>query len=120
MLKRLKKRDTQRHRRLLRIRKKLRLSGHPRLCVSKTNRHIYAQIIDDTTSQTIVGLGTFGKELVEFEVKSKGAAKEIGKRIAIKAKEKNIIRVVFDRGRFKYHGLIAELAEGAREGGLQL
>lgn len=120
MLNKLKKRDTQRYRRVLRIRKKLRLSRHPRLCVSKTNKHISAQIIDDATSQTIVGLGTFSKELVEFKVKSKAAAKEIGRRIAIKAKEKNITRVVFDRGRFKYHGLIAELAEGAREGGLQL
>lgn len=119
MLRRLKKRNGQRHRRLLRIRKKLRLAGHPRLCVSKSNRHIYAQIIDDTTSQTIIGLGTFSKE-VQFKVKSIDAAKEIGKIIAIKAKEKNITRVVFDRGRFKYHGLIAQLAEGAREGGLQL
>lgn len=119
MLKRLQKRNGQRHRRLLRIRKKLRLAGHPRLCVSKSNRHIYAQIIDDVSSQTVIGLGTFSKE-VQFKMKSKDAAKEIGKIIAIKAKEKNITRVVFDRGRFKYHGLIAQLAEGAREGGLQL
>lgn len=119
MLKRLKKRNGQRHRRLLRIRKKLRLAAYPRLCVSKSNRHIYAQIIDDISSKTIVGLGTFSKDL-QSKGKSKDVAKEIGKRIAIKAKEKNITRVVFDRGRFKYHGLIAQLAEGAREGGLQL
>jgi large subunit ribosomal protein L18 len=111
-----------RRNRVFRVRKKL--SGtdiRPRLTVSKTNKHIYAQLIDDEAGITLVGFGTLSKENqnTEHNGKSKAAARFIGKQIAELAKQKNIETVIFDRGRFKYHGVIAELAEGAREAGLR-
>ena len=127
MFDRLKERKLQRRRRVLRVRKKIssRKSAlsepRLRLCVLKTNLHLYAQIIDDVQSHTLVAVSTLSKEFrgTPFCKKSKEAAREIGKRLASLAKGKEIERVIFDRRRFKYHGLIAELAEGAREGGLQ-
>ncbi|GAB4185933.1 MAG: 50S ribosomal protein L18 [Simkaniaceae bacterium] len=121
MFDRLKKRNEKRRRRNFRIRKPLRKSGHPRLSVSKTNKHVYAQIVDDENSKTIVGLGTLSKDFkeTEFSKKSKASAREIGKKLAEAAMKSGVKKVVFDRGRHKYHGIIAELADGAREGGLQ-
>ena len=117
------KRSAKRIKRAMRVRKKLRGSSlKPRFSVHKSNEHISAQIIDDDTGMTLVGLGTMSKELNpkgKPMKKSKANAKEIGALIAKLAKEKNIERVVFDRGRFKFHGLIAELANAAREAGLQ-
>lgn len=113
------KRKKSRCKRVLRVRKKVRGSkDKPRLSVSKTNRHIYAQIIDDEAKLTLVGVGTLSKEFAKKR-KSKESAREVGKRIAELAKKKNIETIVFDRGRYKYHGLVAQLAEGAREAGLQ-
>lgn len=108
--------------RKMRVRKGLRKgAAKPRLCVFKSNLHIYAQIIDDEQGMTIASFSTKSKELKEneFKSKSKQAAKEVGKRLAELAKSKNVDAVVFDRGQFKYHGLVAELAAGAREGGLK-
>lgn len=121
MFNRLKKREIKRKRRTLRVRKPLKQSEHPRLTVTKTNKHLFAQIIDDEKNKTIVGLGTLSKELkgTEYSKKSKEAAREIGKKLASLAVKQDVKRVVFDRGCLKYHGLIAELASGAREGGLQ-
>jgi large subunit ribosomal protein L18 len=82
----------------------------PRLCVFKSNQHIYAQIIDDTKGKTIVHASGAKKAKVAFEV---------GKEIAKLAIEKKIKKIVFDRGGFKYHGRIRALADGAREAGLQ-
>lgn len=116
------KRKKSRARRIFRVRKKVRGSDiRPRLTVSKTNRHIYAQIIDDSAGLTLAGIGTLSKENKEGANarKSKVSARSIGKQIAELAKKKNIEAVVFDRGRFKFHGVIAELAEGAREAGLR-
>lgn len=114
-----KKRNRARKTRVFRVRKKLHGdSAIPRLSVSKTNLHIYAQLIDDEAGVTIAGFGTQSKG-AENKRKSKDAAVEIGQRIAGLAKEKNIERIVFDRGRYKFHGLIAELANSAREAGLQ-
>ncbi len=118
----LKKREISRKRRAFRVRKKVRgTSLVPRLSVHKSNCHLYAQLIDDENGVTIAGLGTLSKQLqkTEFNRKSKAAAREIGKNLALMAKTKEIQRVIFDRGRFKYHGLIAELAKAAREAGLQ-
>lgn len=106
----------------MRVRKKVRgTSGVPRLSISKTSRHIYAQLIDDEKGVTLAGIGTLSKENQKgpHSKKSKAAARQIGKQIAEFAKKQNIDAVVFDRGRYKYHGLIAELATGAREMGLQ-
>lgn len=119
----LAKRNLKRKKRVLRVRKRLKGNAlTPRLCVFKSNQHIAAQIIDDDAGVTIVGLGTMSKDLRkkgQSLKKSRETAKEVGTKIAQLAKEKNIERVIFDRGRFKYHGLVAELANAAREAGLQ-
>ncbi|HCZ06886.1 MAG: large subunit ribosomal protein [Thermotogota bacterium] len=111
-----------RTRRHLRVRKKI--SGtpeRPRLCVFRSNKHIYAQIIDDTTGHTLCSASTLDRELRSVLQKTwnKEAAREVGKLIGKRALEKGITTVVFDRGGFKYHGRIKELADGAREAGLK-
>lgn len=119
---RLSNRNVKRKRRMMRVRKTLRGTAlKPRLCVFRSNKHVYAQLIDDETQMTLFGLGTVGEELkgASFGRKSKEAAKEVGKRVAIAAKKLEITAVVFDRGRYKYHGVIAQLADGAREEGLK-
>ena len=91
----------------------------PRLNVFRSLNNIYAQIIDDTKGIKLVSASSLDKEI---EVKNGGnieAATEVGKLIAKKALEKNIEAVVFDRGGYIYHGRVAALAEGAREGGLK-
>lgn len=103
----------------MRVRKKLRgTEDKPRLTVSRTNRHIYAQLIDDEKAITLAGFGTMSKGS-SLKERSKDAARIIGKEIARLAKEKNVHSVVFDRGRYKFHGIVAELANSAREAGLQ-
>ncbi len=90
----------------------------PRLSVYRSNRYIYAQIIDDNKGKTIVGISE--KELVIKEkVKKSDRAKELGLLLAKKASVKKITAVVFDRGSYKYHGRVKQVAEGAREGGLK-
>lgn len=114
-----KNRHRARKSRVMRVRKTLHGSAEkPRLSVSKTNCHISAQLIDDDRSFTIAGFGTQSKTST-VKKKSKESAREIGKQIAELAKQKNINTVIFDRGRFKFHGVIAELANSAREAGLQ-
>ena len=114
-----KNRARARRARVLRVRKTLHGSAEkPRLSVSKTNCHIYAQLIDDDRAITLAGFGTLSKESTAKK-RSKDAAKEIGKQIAELAKQKDIHSVIFDRGRYKFHGVIAELANSAREAGLQ-
>ncbi|MBS0630068.1 MAG: 50S ribosomal protein L18 [Verrucomicrobia bacterium] len=115
----IKQRDIRRKRRSLRVRKNVRGTlAKPRLTVFRSNKHLLAQIIDDENHVTLFGIGTMSKEL-DGAKKSKDAARQIGKRIAIEAKKKNIENVVFDRGHYKYHGIIAELANAAREEGLK-
>lgn len=114
-----KNRRKARRSRVFRVRKKIHGSAEkPRLTVSKTNCHMYAQLIDDDAGVTLAGFGTQSKTCKEKR-KSKDSAKEIGTQIASLALGKNINAVVFDRGRYKFHGLIAELANSAREAGLQ-
>ncbi|NGX46791.1 MAG: 50S ribosomal protein L18 [Chlamydiae bacterium] len=118
----LKNRDIRRKRRALRVRKNVRgTSEKPRLTVFRSNKHLLAQIIDDEKQTTLFGIGTMSKDFKgsEHSKKSKGAAKEIGKRIAGEAKKRKIEKVVFDRGAYKYHGIIAELADSARSEGLK-
>lgn len=93
-------------------------AGCPRLNVFRSLNHIYAQIIDDAKGVTLVSASSLDKE---FEGKggNKEAAKQVGLALAKKAAEKGITTVVFDRGGYVYHGRVQELAEGAREGGLQ-
>lgn len=113
------KRDKQRKRRVLSVRRRLRGTAEkPRLNVKRSNKHLFVQLIDDENCKTLFGIGTLGKN-AEFGKKSKEAAKKIGAKAAELAKAQNIEKVVFDRGPYKYHGLIAEIANGAREAGLQ-
>ncbi|HIW58023.1 MAG TPA: 50S ribosomal protein L18 [Firmicutes bacterium] len=103
-----------------RVRKKV--SGTPetpRLCVFRSLKHIYAQIIDDTTGTTLVSASTLDPELKANYGGNKDAAKAVGQLVAKKAAEKGISEVVFDRGGYVYHGRVAMLADGAREGGLK-
>ena len=113
------RRNRARKARAFRVRKKLMgTAERPRLSVSKTNKHISAQLIDDVNSLTLAGVGTMAGE-APFNRKSKASAAEIGKQLASLAKEKNIEYAIFDRGRNKFHGVVAELAKGAEEAGLR-
>ena len=111
------KRKITRKRRVMRVRKKLRgTASKPRLSVCKTNKHLYAQLIDDEAGVTLAFASTLTKEK---QKKSQSSAKTLGSKLAELAGKQNIKFVVFDRGRFKYHGLIKTLADAVREGGLQ-
>lgn len=93
----------------------------PRLCVYRSNKNISAQIIDDVNGTTLVSASSRDKDL-KAEIGyggNKEAAKKVGEAVAKKAVAKGIEEVCFDRGGFLYHGRVAELAEGAREGGLK-
>ena len=104
-------------RRARRVRKKLLLTERPRLSVFRSAKHIYAQVIDNQQNRTIVGLGSYHKDFETIKGNI-AVAKEVGGRLAKLALEKNIREVVFDRGKYKFHGRVAALAEGAREAGL--
>ena len=90
----------------------------PRLNVYRSLNHIYAQIIDDTKGVTLVSASSMDKDFNQYGGNCEGA-KEVGKAVAAKALEKGIKAVVFDRGGYVYHGRVAALADGAREGGLE-
>ena len=111
-----------RKKRAIRVRKHLHGNSiKPRLSVIKSNKHLQVQLIDDDAGITLGAIATYAKELrgTEFGKKNKATGRKLGELIAQIAKEKNIKEVVFDRGPFKYHGILAELANAAREGGLQ-
>ncbi|MGI8989833.1 MAG: 50S ribosomal protein L18 [Bryobacteraceae bacterium] len=113
--------NTIRNRIHVRIRKKLRgTPERPRLTVFRSVSHIYAQVIDDTKGQTLVSASTLaGKSEGGKTGGNLAAAKEIGKAVAERAKEKGIQKVVFDRGGYIYHGRVKALADAAREAGLE-
>ena len=101
-----------------RLRKKVDgTPSRPRLAVYRSLKHISAQIIDDTTGTTLAAASSLEKSL-DTKGNASGA-KAVGAKLAQRAKEKGINAVVFDRGGFRYHGRVASLAEGAREGGLE-
>ena len=105
-----------------RVRKKISGTAEtPRLNIFRSSKHIYAQIIDDVSGTTLVAASTPDDALKgKLDYKgNKEAAKEVGKLIASKAIDKGIKQVVFDRGGYLYHGRIKELADGAREAGLE-
>ena len=111
-----------RDKRAMRVRKHLRGNSiKPRLCVVKTNNHIHVQLIDDEAGVTLGATSTHSSEFrkSEYNKKNKASARKIGERIAEIAHEKNIKEVIFDRGAHKYHGVLAELADGARGAGLK-
>ena len=111
-------RKSERIRRHKRVRTKI--SGTPecpRLCVFRSNSNLFVQVIDDVNQKTLAQASTMDKE-VKTKHSNCEAAKEVGSLIAKRALEKNIKDVVFDRGGYIYHGVVKELAEAAREGGL--
>ncbi len=111
-------RKAERERRHARVRNKVSgTADRPRLCVFRSNSNLYAQIIDDVAGNTLVQASTLDKE-VKTKLSNKEAAKEVGSLVAKRALEKNIKEVGCDRGGDIYHGVIKELAEAAREGGL--
>ena len=112
-------RKFERTRRHIRVRTKVSgTAERPRLCVYRSNTNIYAQVIDDVTGTTLVSASTLDKE-VKTKYANKQAAKEVGALIAKRCEAKKIVEVVFDRGGYIYHGVVKELAEAAREGGLK-
>jgi large subunit ribosomal protein L18 len=115
-----KTRQELRHRRHLRVRKKVvGTAERPRLAVFRSLRHIYAQLVDDERGVTLVGVAD-GSEGIQVDGGGKVArGKAVGKLIAEKAKAAGISRVVFDRAGYRYHGRVQAVAEGAREGGLE-
>ncbi|MBR9803438.1 50S ribosomal protein L18 [bacterium] len=120
-MKLIKRVHNRRVRRAFRVRNRIRKAGRLRLSVFRSNRHMYAQIIDDLAGVTLVsansmepavsGPGTYAG--------NKEVAAKVGELLASRAKEKGITEVAFDRGDYKYHGRVQALAEAAREGGLQ-
>ena len=112
-------RKFERTRRHIRVRRKISgTAERPRLCIYRSNTNLYVQVIDDVAGNTLVAASTLDKE-VKTKHANKEAAKELGALIAKRAAEKNIETVVFDRGGYIYHGVVKELAEAAREGGLK-
>ncbi|BAQ15084.1 putative 50S ribosomal protein L18 [Clostridium botulinum] len=111
-------RSQSRTRRHMRVRKKIfGTAERPRLSVYRSEKHIYAQLIDDVEGKTLVAASSSEKGF-DGVGSNKEGAKLVGKMVAEKALEKGLKKVVFDRGGFIYHGRIKELAEGAREAGL--
>ena len=104
----------------LRIRKKIKgTAERPRLSVYRSNKQIYAQVIDDLNRVTIVSASSKEKNIAETGPKGVEQATAVGKLVAEKCREKGIENVVFDRGGYKYHGRVKSLADAAREGGLK-
>lgn len=111
-----------RRRRIKRVRKKVfGTAERPRLCVFRSHKHMYAQIIDDERGITLLSLSTLSKNIPLNGAKtwSVKAAKIVGYELARRSLEKGVKKVVFDRRWYKYHGRVKALAEGAREGGLE-
>ena len=113
----LKKAKIRQARRMKRVRKALIRSERPRLSVNRSLTNLYAQIIDDRESKTIVGISTASKELKSVSGRTE-QSKKAGAMLAKLALSKGIEKVVFDRGSRKFHGRVAAFAEGAREAGL--
>jgi len=111
-----KTREQQRYRRHLRVRKKVAGTGErPRLVIFRSLKHITAQIVDDTAGRTLMTVSS--TDLTSGKKTEKST--EVGKRIAARAKDAGITKVVFDRAGYKYHGRVKAVADGAREGGLE-
>ena len=103
-----------------RLRRKLQGEpARPRLCVFRSLKHIYVQVIDDQAGKTVVSASSAEKNSSMKAGGNVAAAKEIGKLVAARAIEKGIKKVVFDRGGYKYHGRVKALADAAREAGLE-
>ncbi len=112
-------RKEERQRRHARVRRKISGTAEcPRLCVFRSNKNIFVQVIDDVAGNTLAAASTLDKE-VKTKRANIEAAKEVGALIAKRALEKNIKNVVYDRGGYIYHGVVKAVAEAAREAGLE-
>jgi large subunit ribosomal protein L18 len=121
IIKRGKSKAAARIRRQVRGRKKIAgTAARPRLVVSRSSRHLFVQVVDDTVGKTVASASTMEADLRSFDGDKTAKAKKVGELVAARAKDAGIEAVVFDRGGNKYHGRVAAIAEGAREGGLSL
>ena len=120
-VKRAKGKSAARGRRHLRLRKKVSgTTARPRLVVSRSSRHVFVQIVDDTVGKTVASASTMEADLRTFEGDKTAKARKVGELLAERAKGAGVEAVVFDRGGNRYQGRVAAIAEGAREGGLTL
>jgi len=116
-----KSKSAARGRRHLRVRKKVHgTSLRPRLVVSRSSRHVFLQVVDDSLGKTVASASTMEPDLRSFEGDKTAKARKVGELVAERAKSAGVDAVVFDRGGNRYHGRIAAIADGAREGGLSL
>jgi large subunit ribosomal protein L18 len=121
IVKRAKGKTAARGRRHLRVRKKITGTAlRPRLVVSRSARHVVVQVVDDAEGRTLASASTMEADLRSFDGDKTAKAKKVGELVAERAKAAGIDAVVFDRGGNKYHGRVAAIADGAREGGLSL
>ena len=121
VIKRAKSKSAARGRRHLRVRKKVHgTSLRPRLVVSRSSRHVFLQVVDDSLGKTVASASTMEPDLRSFEGDKTAKARKVGELVAARAKSAGVDAVVFDRGGNRYHGRIAAIADGAREGGLSL
>ncbi len=117
----IKSKASQRARRHARIRKYVSgTAARPRLCVTRSSRHMFVQVIDDVKGVTLASASTMEAELRAADLDKTAKAKRVGELVAERAKAAGVEAVVFDRGGNKYHGRVAAVADGAREGGLAL
>jgi large subunit ribosomal protein L18 len=121
IIKRGKSKSAARIRRQVRGRKKIAgTAARPRLVVSRSSRHLFVQVVDDTVGKTVASASTMEADLRAFDGDKTAKARKVGELVAARAKDAGVEAVVFDRGGNKYHGRVAAIAEGAREGGLSL
>ncbi|HWU46892.1 MAG TPA: 50S ribosomal protein L18 [Humibacter sp.] len=117
----IKSKSAARDRRHARLRKKVAgTAERPRLVVTRSARHVFVQVVDDAKGHTLVSASTLETDLRGFEGDKTAKAHKVGELVAERAKQAGIDEVVFDRGGNKYAGRVAAIAEGAREGGLNL
>src|SRR3954449_3876444 len=121
IIKRGKSKAAARMRRQVRGRKKIAGTAvRPRLVVSRSSRHLFVQVVDDTVGKTVASASTMEADLRAFDGDKTAKAKRVGELVAERAKSAGVDAVVFDRGGNRYHGRIAAIADGAREAGLSL
>ena len=121
IVKRSNSKSAARGRRHLRLRKRIAgTAARPRLVVSRSSRHVFVQVVDDTVGNTLVSASTMEADLRSFDGDKSAKARKVGELIAERAKAAGIEAVVFDRGGNRYAGRVAAIADGAREGGLTL
>jgi large subunit ribosomal protein L18 len=121
IIKRAKGKVAARGRRHIRLRKHVTGTAvRPRLVVSRSSRHVFVQVVDDTLGKTVASAATKAADQRAVEGDKTAKAKKVGELVAERAKAAGVVSVVFDRGGNKYHGRVAAIADGAREGGLSL